>query len=429
MRSSFVVFIAFRYFREKKRSRKIASSIFSITGISVGIMTLITVIGVMNGFQLSFIEPIINIGSYHIQISGGPEMDNKTLQKLRDITQITAVVPFSEIQALVEGKSVCIIRGISPEMNELDPEFKKSFDLEYYDMPDGVTLAEKDSIIVGSQLAIHLGIKKGDYISLTTFTGEWSVKKKVTGYFQTWYYEIDRNWAFFSLDSSREFFKNDRKFPVVYGVKLKNRFGDQEAYKKIRSVLGEEKYKISSWREFNRNFFNALLMEKLLMMLLIGLIFIVVGFNIFHSLKRSVVEKKEEIAILKALGAHPDRVKNIFILEGFFIGFFGSLIGLFLGLFVANNINTIFSLFNYFINDILLHIIESILSPFFGEIGFERVSIFSPDVFYIKNVPIRILLTETLFIVLFAILCSSLAAYFASKKVIDFKPAEILRYE
>ena len=255
------------------------------------------------------------------------------------------------------------------------------------------------------------------------------MKKKVTGYFQTWYYQIDRNWAFVSLNTAREFYKNDRDFPFLYGVKLKNRFLDQDVQQKIKSILGEGKYKIHSWREFNRNFFSALLMEKLLMMLLIGLIFIVVGFNIFHSLKRSVIEKKEEIAILKALGAHPEWVKNIFILEGFFIGFFGSLIGLILGLFVANNINTIFSLSDYFINNILLYIIENILSPFVGEVNFERISIFSPDVFYIKHVPIRILLPETLFIVFFAILCSSLAAYFASKKVIDFKPAEILRYE
>jgi lipoprotein-releasing system permease protein len=429
MNIHFILFVAFRYFKVKRKSKRIASSVLSSTGIGVGVMTLIAVIGVMNGFQLSFIEPLINISSFHIQISGGPAIDKVTMEKIRCLPQVNALVPFTEHQAFVEGKTACILRGIPAHINEIDPSFKDSFDLDFNQIPDETSIGEPDTILLGNQLALHLGIRKGDSISITTFTGEWSSKKKVTGTFQTWYYEIDRNWAFVSLDTARSFVKNEEQLSITYGIKIKDRFRDNEAIRRIKEILDDDLYTIHSWREFNRNFFGALLMEKILMMLLIGLIFIVVGFNIFHSLKRSVFERKEEIAIFKAIGASPAGIKNVFIFEGFLIGFFGCLAGILLGLFVANNINELFQCCEFVINDIVFQNLENILSPFFRNIRFERVSLFSPDVFYIKHVPIRVLLPETLFICFFSMLSSTGAAWFASGKVVAIKPAEVLRYE
>lgn len=427
MNIPFILFVGFRYFKEKRKSRKIASSVLSITGIAVGVMTLTAVIGVMNGFQLSFIEPILNIGSYHIQISDGPEIDEKTLNAIRALPGVTALVPFTENQALIEGKTICIIRGIPANIPDLDPSIQKSFDQEFYDMPDEETLKEEDSIILGNQLAIHLGIRKGDSVSITTFGGTWSSRKKVTGIFQTWYYEIDKAWGFVSLKTAAGFYR-DGELPLTYGVKIKNRFMDNGTLLGISEILGN-KYTVKSWREFNRNFFGALLMEKILMMILVGLIFIVVGFNIFHSLKRSVYERKEEIALLKALGASPGSIKNIFILEGLLIGILGCFFGILAGLFIANNINEIFRITENLINNLIFSNIENVLKQININVRFGRVSIFSPDIFYIKNVPIRILLPETCMISFFAILCSYLASFFASRKVVMIKPAEILRYE
>jgi lipoprotein-releasing system permease protein len=428
MNIPFILFVGFRYFKEKRKSKRTASSVLSITGITVGVMTLTAVIGVMNGFQLSFIEPILNIGSYHIQISRGPEMSEEVISDIRNLPQVTALVPFTETQALIEGKTICIIRGIPAHIRELDPSIEKSFDTEYYDMPDVENLGDMDSIIIGNQLAIHLGIREGDSISVTTFGGNWSSRKKVTGIFQTWYYEIDKTWAFVSLETAAHFYSDKEELPLTYGVKLKNRFIDRGAVESIKQILGEG-YTVQSWREFNRNFFGALLMEKILMMVLVGLIFIVVGFNIFHSLKRSVFERKEEIALLKALGASPGSIKNIFILEGLLIGILGCFFGILAGLLIANNINEVFRLTEKFINNFLFLNIENILRQLNLDIQFQRVSIFSPDIFYIKNVPIRILLPETCMITFFAILCSYMASFFASRKVVIIKPAEILRYE
>lgn len=455
MNIPFILFVGFRYFKEKRTSEKFVSpvpglglggsiknlissglhalglpvkTILSITGIAVGVMTLTSVIGVMNGFQLSFIEPILNIGSYHIQISGGPEIDDQTAAAIRELPAVTALVPFTESQGLIEGKTICILRGIPANILELDPSIQKSFDREYYQMPDEETLGQEDSIVIGNQLAVHLGIRLGDSISITTFGGTWSSRKKVTGIFQTWYYEIDKAWGFISLKTAAGFYKEDERLPLTYGVKIKNRFIDNSTVRAIKKILGNE-YTVKSWREFNRNFFGALLMEKILMMVLVGLIFIVVGFNIFHSLKRSVYERKEEIALLKALGASPGSIKNIFVLEGLLIGILGCFFGICAGLFIANNINEIFRLTEDIINNHIFLNIENVLAQIKIIVRFGRVSIFSPDIFYIKNVPIRILLPETCMITFFAILCSYLASYFASRKVVMIKPAEILRYE
>jgi lipoprotein-releasing system permease protein len=146
-------------------------------------------------------------------------------------------------------------------------------------------------------------------------------------------------------------------------------------------------------------------------------------------MKRSVFERKEEIALLKALGASPASIKHVFILEGLLIGVLGCFLGILLGLFIANNINPIFKGTENFINRNLFLTIENFLNHLNVRVRFQRVSIFSPDIFYIKNVPIRILFPETFLISFFAMLCSYMAAFFASRNIIMIKPAEILRYE
>ena len=121
------------------------------------------------------------------------------------------------------------------------------------------------------------------------------------------------------------------------------------------------------------------------MMFLIGLIFVVVGLNIFHSLRRSVQERVEDIATLKALGATNGTIRNIFVSEGFMIGFLGSLAGLILGLLVADNINLIFRIVEEVLNSFFIPIVEVVLKPFVGEVAIPRAYIFSPMVFYIDG--------------------------------------------
>jgi lipoprotein-releasing system permease protein len=435
MNLRFIFLIALRYLRERKRNKKIASSFFSIIGLAVGIMTLIAVLAVMNGFQTIFIEPMIEIVSYHVQITSdnGEELDKDTVKQIEMLENVEAVIPFFEIQTISDSKEASVIRGIPVNALEGDPGFMNSFSL-LYDMPDRQHIAEENSIIVGMHLAKKLHVDAGDKINILGFTdasysslSPKTLDLTVTGIFKTGYQEIDLYWGFISLKTAKNIVDNQR-IPLSYGVKLVNREKDMEAKEHINRLLYGS-FKAESWKEYNKAFFGALRTEKLTMMFLVGLIFIVVGFNIFYSLRKAVYERTEEIGTLKAYGASTVSIKNIFMLEGFIIGVAGCFFGIILGLFISGNIDEIFRFTEMLINEQLFPFLKAFLHPIFGDINFDEVSIFSSKIYYIDEVPVRVFFHEVFIISTAAMMTSSSAALFASGYVSKIKPAKLMRYE
>jgi lipoprotein-releasing system permease protein len=241
----------------------------------------------------------------------------------------------------------------------------------------------------------------------------------VTGLFKCGYYEFDLGLGFIPLAEE----ETDR---LTYGVKIRDRFRDQRVKEQINAEW-EGRYTVASWRDFNRAFFRALRMEKVLMMVLIGLIFVVVGFNIYHSLRRSVRERYEEIGVLKTLGAPQRAIQHIFVVEGLLIGLLGGFVGMFMGLLISSNINQVFALVETVANFFVL-IVQGLAAPLLqGQL--EQFSFFSPSYFYISEVPSRVLLHEAVLIFLFALFSSTLAALMASRRIAGVHPAEVLRYE
>jgi len=182
---------------------------------------------------------------------------------------------------------------------------------------------------------------------------------------------------------------------------------------------------VKSWREYNRSFFGALRVEKLTMMIVLGLIFVVVAVNIKNSLERSVMEKREEIGILRAVGSSNVSVRYIFLVEGALIGIIGAVGGTMLGMAISLHINEVFAALEILLNGIL-DFMHFFLVPMGGGGGVE---IFSTATFYMQEVPVRILYSDLMIIVLFAAGASVIAAYAASKRISEFRPAEILRNE
>jgi lipoprotein-releasing system permease protein len=244
--------------------------------------------------------------------------------------------------------------------------------------------------------------------------------------FRSGYYEFDLGWAFFSLQEGLALGAGGRR-PWIIGVKIQNRFRDQQAADSVANLLRDQAPEIVSWREFNRAFFGALRMEKIMMTVLIGLIFVVVGFNIHHSLRRAVRERYEEIGVLKALGASDLGLKRIFILEGLLIGTIGSSAGLLLGLLISANINAVFAFAEMVVNA-AISFVDLLLFPILQSSS-GRFSLFSPAYFYITEVPSTVLLREAVLIVMFALLAPTAAAAAAASRVKEVRPAEVLRYE
>jgi len=436
IKTNFLFFVSLKYFRNRRKNRRFTSSLLSVLGAAAGVMTLIVVLAVMNGFQSGFISSILNISSYHIRLSGeNSEFQySNIISKISQLKQIDSIIPFSESQALVKGgfsEGVgCTVRGIPPDIMKRDLSFKKSIHLKY----GAFSVVLPDTAVIGIELAKRLGIDVGNSIELISISGNNTlglkpIKRKfiVTGLFKSGYYDFDLSWIFLSLETAGDFFWGGKDYPLTYGIKLHNRFKDGETIARIKNIIGRKDLNAVSWREYNRSFFDALFMEKIMMMLLLGLIFVVVGFNIYHSLRRMVYEKIEDLAILKAMGTAPLRLQYIFIVEGFLIGLLGVFGGTVFGLLISVNINEIFSSLETAVNYVAV-IVQGISLIFTGSGGLENFSLFSPMYFYLTKVPVQIKLAEVVSIAFFAVAACSAAAYFASRKISRIKPSEVLRY-
>jgi lipoprotein-releasing system permease protein len=445
MRLPMALLVAARYLRTGRRDSGNASTILSVAGIAVGVMTLTVVLAVMNGFQLGFIESIVEISSYHLQLKpdrAGPTetrvapLDPARIVSIQALPSVTAIVPFVERQALVEGvfqrPRACSIRAVPMDLLSLDP-----IQAEMLSMREGAfDLRDERSLVIGSELAAGMGTRVGDVLSLTSFAsgagGRLLPRRDtflVRGIFHTGYYDFDSGLVFMSLSAADELYgAGGAELSRSWGIKIANRFDDSRTLKEVAALVAGTGFTAESWRTYNRSFFDALLMEKLMMMVLVGIIFIVVGFNVYHSLRRSVFERMEEIAVLKAVGIPPWRIQAIFVLEGLVIGLGGGLLGLALGLGLAVNVSGLFSTTERVVNAVL-RFGQLVLAPFSSGDGGGRFAIFSPTYFYLTQVPSHVFLRETFLVSFFAVDACVAAAWAASRAVSLFRPSEVLRYE
>jgi lipoprotein-releasing system permease protein len=231
-----------------------------------------------------------------------------------------------------------------------------------------------------------------------------------------------------SLDTADTLYGGGRSLPRTWGIKIANRFDDARVLREVSALVRGAGFTVGSWRAYNRSFFDALFVEKLMMMILVGLIFFVVGFNVFHSLRRSVHERMEEIAVLKAVGVPPRRIRTTFILQGLFIGTAGGAAGLVLGLALSVNVNEVFSAVERIVNFVMMIARTVVLSFSAGGSG-DGFTIFSPTYFYLTKVPSHVFLREAFLVSFFAVASCAAAAWAASSAVSHFRPAEVLRYE
>jgi lipoprotein-releasing system permease protein len=406
-------------------------------------LALIVILAVMNGFQLGFIESILEISSYHLRLESFPPENQEALRdRLRALPNLTAVVPFREFQGLIrgrrEGQQAVVIRGLPPNILEIDPGMGKKIEME----TGSFDISGDRSILLGSELAQRLFVRRGDEITLFSISGLFSGLAgaedgspeeegalaetfTVAGVFRTGYYEYDLSWGFINLEKAERLSGAD----LVLGLKLKDRWQDRRALALVSAIFREEAPppRISSWRDYNRAFFGALRTEKIFMFLLVGLIFIVVGLNIFQAQRRAVLERREEIGLMRAVGAAGTAVRLVFVWDGAIIGFAGALSGLCFGLLIAFHISSVFSIIEGLVNFFIT--IANFFLGVFGAAEAESFSFFSPAVFYIKEIPSRVIPLEVFLICMFGFLSALLAAWFASGKAARTEPAEVLHDE
>ena len=426
--------------------------VLAATGLAVGTTALLVVLAVMNGFQLGFVEDILEVGSYHLRVTsstGAATPVSADTSQLTDlltaIPSVTAVVPFAEVPALVSGRAGSgasrglLLRVVPPDVRRRDPGFARHVEIT----AGSFDVAAPGSIVVGAELAAHLGVRPGDSLAVVTLSGLASVtagaplrprqtELTVGGVFRSGLYQYDLGWAFVG-PATMPLLANPAAatgVPRIYGVKLNNRFRDVAAEAAVRSALRKvgSAAEVESWRVFNRALFAALRVEKLMLMAILGLIFIVVAYNILQGLRRRVVERSAEIGLLRALGAPPWAVRGVFIWEGALLGLVGAAGGTALGLLLAHNIGGLFALLEAVANTALA---VAARLPGAGGSGAPQdpVAIFSPTTFYLVEVPSRVVLAEVLLVASFAVTAPALAGLVAAARAARVAAATALRAE
>lgn len=422
--AQWTAFIARRFATVDSRGRSATTSILATLGIAFGVMALIVILSVMNGFQMGYIESILEVSSSHVQIDGTQE----EIQAISGMKEVRSTSVYSEAQTLMRGKydkqMGVLLRFVDPDLARIDAGFASSAHVS-----DGsFDISQSGTVVLGYYLAYLLGVKVGDTVSILAISGNSSTDVfpddadlVVTGFIQTGYYEIDSSFAFISNKTG--FALSGERGPVLHaGIKLKKLDHDRQFIEKIAALYPS--VKAESWRTYNHSFFGALEVEKNVLLLLMVLIFVVVTVNIYNSMRKSVYERREEISVLTSLGAQPSQVQRIFIVGGFGIGLSGGFLGLLAGMFLTVRINSVFALAENLVNGLNIFV-----SALLGIPDDQAFSIFNPEYFYMSEIPVRMFFPEVLLIFLFGVVSAGCAAWMASHAIAKLKPAEVLRYE
>jgi lipoprotein-releasing system permease protein len=416
-----------RFSRVDRNGRSAVTSLLASLGISFGVMTLIVVMSVMNGFQMGFKDAIMEISSYHVRVSGvNSSCRPEFLEWCKNEKNIRSVTPFYEAESFVVGthgrQSSAVIRAVPSDILETDGGFARELTVTAGEF----NITQENTIVLGSGLAYTLGVNPGDAVTLLALSGGSDVqllsrsrKFTVTGVFHSGYADINSAYAFINIGAGRKNF--GATAAETYGLKLNRVSGDGIVINGINREFPQ--LKAESWRSYNRSFFGVLRVEKNILMMLVFLIFVVVGINIYNGMRRLVFERRSEISILSALGGRSGEIKSIFIMRGFLTGFAGALTGVVLGLLISINIGSVFRA----AAEIMYY------AQYFMVLAFnpENAAYVQENPMYLlyATIPARILPVEVFMIALFGILAPLTASFAASRNVLKMTVAEVLHDE
>ena len=414
MYKPFEVFIGLRYVRAKRRNHFISFiSLISMAGIALGVMALITVLSVMNGFEKELKDRILGMASHAtvFDYSGEVQDWQKVADEVREHPEIIGVAQFINAEGmLVNSKRVrgTSIQGVLPEQEpEVSVISEKMISGELNNLQP-----KEFGIVLGSELSRSLAVLPGDKVTLVapqanvTPAGLLPRLKQFTvvGIFEIGMYEYDSALALIHLEDAKILFKKNGPdgLRLMTADMMSAPWTSRDV---MRQVSGN--YRVVDWTQQHANFFRALKTEKTVMFIILTLIVAVAAFNIISTLVMMVTDKQADIAVLRTLGTSPRSIMAIFMIQGTVIGFVGILVGILSGIWLALNVET------------LVPAIE----------GMFQIKFLSPDIYYISDLPSDLHWNDVSVIGAVAFLFSLLATIFPAWRAAKTQPAEALRYE
>lgn len=383
---------------------------FSLVGIALGVAALIVVMAVMSGFREELLSRILGVTGHGV-ISGQNISLQQALSAQQNLLQVPGIVsaqPFVYGQGLVmAGRTATgvVVRGVVPTDDNL--------------FQHNVVAGEADSlntpfnIAIGNGLAEKLGVQVGDTLTLLSPEGNRTImgfmprmqSVQVGLVFNIGMYQYDTSLIYMNITDAQKFFKLGNTVSAVE-FKVQDPENIRNYTPTILNIVGE-KALVSDWMQTNRQFFDALQVEKVAMFIILALVMVVAAFNIVTGQTMLVNDKRGDIAILRTMGARRRDVLRIFFLNGLLLGSIGTLSGLGLGLLVVTYLHPI------------VQVIELVTGA----------SIFSGEVYFLDTLPTKLVYADISFIVGLSVLLTILSSLHPAYAAAKTNPVEVLRHE
>lgn len=415
---NYTLFIAKRYLQTKKRSALVSRiTSIAIGGVFVGVMTLVIVLSVINGFETELRQRIVGFNTNVVVFSRSADAwahIDTAVAAIKSQPDVVAVAPFVRTEALatyevipnrrtklrgviVKGIDLAAEANVSSVIDSIRPEIT-TFDASSYG-DDDVT-----GVVLGLDLAVELRVGLGEEINLitasSTVRGKEDVEARtlrclVVGFFNSGMYEFDSRFVYMDVAAADAFFDFETGLRGV-GIKITDMYQAHEFDAGLRDVISMLDYGTNNWINMNRNLFSYMKIEKILMFLMLTLIILVAAFNLVGMLTMVIMEKRREIGILRSMGAPGRGVMSVFMLEGTVIGFVGTLGGLAAGM-----------IFCYVL---------------------DRIALDLPgDVYFIKTLPVLVQAQDLVIVCVSSVVICFLATVYPSWEASRMVPLEAIR--
>ena len=419
--------LALRYLRARRKEGFISViSLFSFLGILLGVATLIVVMSVFNGFHQELLGKILGF-SGHAAIyrnDQNPIQDYQVVAaRVAKVDGVTAVISLAEGQAMVSSvrnATGALVRGISAadltklsDINNKDlktalaapPNPDPTPTLAGFDKSNGIAIGEgmarKHQLVLGSTVTIIAPNGPDTPIGNTPRLRDYPV----VAIFKAGMSDYDEGVVYMPIDEAKDFFSTDNGATSLE-VMVRDPDAVQGQVAAILAAAGPDTM-VQTWQARNVAFFNALAVERNVVILVVALVVLVAALNIVSGLFMLVKDKGSNIAILRTMGATQGAIMRIFFITGAAIGTLGTLAGLLIGLLICWNAENIRRAVQWL----------------------SGVDPFNPEFYYLAQLPAKVSYVQTAYIVLFALLISYLATLYPSWKAARLDPVEALRYE